>query len=251
LNKEDLFKYVLRLGDNSLILGQRLSEWCGHGPVLEEDIALTNIALDLIGQSRSFLDYAGKIEGEGRTEDDLAFKRDVLDFTNVILVERPNGHFGDTIARQFFMDNFNYFLYQHLVKSEDQQIRAIAMKSLKEVTYHARHSSEWVIRLGDGTEESHEKIQQSINDLWMFTGELFNADKIDKAAQEAGIGADLEIVKKQWYEKVGAVLKEATLDQPEDQWMQSGGKQGTHSEHLGFILAEMQYLPRAYPDAKW
>ena len=173
-------EYVLRIADNALILGQRLGEWCGHGPVLEEDIALTNISLDLIGQTRSLLSYAGELEGKGRDEDKLAFFRDAHDFRNVLLVEQPNGHFGDPIARRFFFDHFSWLFYDALKESKDEQLRAIALKSLKEVTYHRRHSSEWIVRLGDGTQESHDKIQQSINDLWSFTGELYTPDALDK-----------------------------------------------------------------------
>ncbi len=251
MTQEQKFEYLLRLGDNALILGQRLGEWCGHGPALEEDIALTNISLDLIGQARSILTYAGELEGKGRDEDKLAFFRDAHDFRNVLLVEQPNGHFGDTIARQFLYDHFAWLLFNELMQSSDEQVAAIAAKSIKEVTYHRRHSSEWIIRLGDGTEESHAKIQQSINDLWMYTGELYTPDALDEAAHAAGIAPDLTKLADYWHENVHGVLKQATLDIPEDGWMQKGGKQGIHSEHLGFMLAEMQHIPRAYPDAQW
>lgn len=251
MTQEQKFEYLLRLGDNALILGQRLGELCGHGPALEEDIALTNISLDLIGQARSLLTYAGEIEGKGRDEDKLAFFRDAHDFRNVLLVEQPNGHFGDTIARQFLYDHFAWLLFNELMKSSDEQVAAIAAKSIKEVTYHRRHSSEWIIRLGDGTEESHAKIQESINDFWMYTGELYTPDALDEAAHAAGIAPDLNEIGKYWHENVKGVLEQATLQMPEDGWMQKGGKQGVHSEHIGYMLAEMQHIPRAYPDAQW
>jgi len=247
----NLFNYILQQADNTLILGQRLSEWCGHGPVLEQDIALTNIALDLIGQARSLYQYATEIEGKGRTEDDLAFLRDVWDFKNIQLVEQENGHFGTTLVRQFFFDVFNFYFYRALQNSKDETLAAIAVKSLKEVTYHLRYSSEWVIRLGDGTEESHQKVQDAVHDLWMFTGELFVPSEADHAMLKAGIGVDLEKIKPLWVERVTAVFREATLQKPEDGWMQQGGKEGKHTEHLGFILADMQFLQRAYPGAKW
>ncbi len=247
----NLYNYILQQADNTLILGQRLSEWCGHGPVLEQDIALTNIALDLIGQARSLYQYATEIEGKGRTEDDLAFLRDVWDFKNIQLVEQANGHFGTTLVRQFFFDVFNFHFYRALQNSKDETLAAIAVKSLKEVTYHHRYSSEWIIRLGDGTEESHQKVQGAVNDLWMFTGELFVPSTADQAMLEAGIGVDLEKIKQLWMEKVTAVFQEATIRKPEDTWMQKGGKEGKHTEHLGFILADMQFLQRAYPGAKW
>lgn len=249
--QHDKIDYLLRLGDNALILGQRLGEWCGHGPILEEDIALTNLSLDLIGQARSVLSYAGEIEGKGRDEDRLAFFRDTQQFRNVLLVEQPNGHFGDTIARQFYYDHFAWLLFDALQASNDAQLAAIAAKSLKEVTYHRRHSSEWVIRLGDGTAESHEKIQQSINDLWSFTGEMYTADELDRRVAASGLGADLDEIAKYWKQNVAGVLAQAGLSLPESGWMQTGGKKGVHSEHLGFVLAEMQHLPRMYPDAQW
>ena len=245
------FEYLLRLADNALILGQRLGEWCGHGPVLEEDIALTNISLDLIGQARMLLSHAGAVEGQGRDEDKLAFFRDAHEYRNVLLLEQPNGHFGDTIARQFLFDHFAWLMYDALLESKDEALKAIAAKSIKEVTYHRRHSSEWMIRLGDGTDESHEKIQKSLNDLWMYTGEMFQADALDQAAMEAGIGAGLSAIKVLWKHNVEGVLRQAKLAIPKDDWMQSGGKKGIHSEHMGFLLAEMQHLPRMYPDAQW
>ncbi len=250
-HKELLLEYVLRIADNALILGHRVSEWCGHGPNLETDIGLTNIALDLVGHSRSLLQYAAEVEGKGRSEDDLAFLRDIRDFKNVLLVEQANGNFADTIARQFLFDSFNYHFYAALCNSTDQQLVAIAEKAIKELNYHYRYSAEWVIRLGDGTEESHQKMQAAIDELWPYTGELFEADEIDQAMQEAGVGVDLAAVKVLWLERVEAILKEATLERPKDSWMQKGGKQGRHSEQMGLILAEMQWMQRAYPNMEW
>lgn len=249
--QEALVEYLLRLGDNALVLGHRLSEWVGHAPALEEEMATANVALDLIGQARSWYAYAGEVEGRGRDEDALAYHRDAIDFHNVLLVEQPNGHYGDTIARQFLFDAFHHELLQALSASADARIAEIAAKSLKESGYHLRRSGEWVIRLGDGTEESHERIQASVDDLWMYTGEPFAMDEVDRLLLRDGTAADLEPLRLRWQEHVGSVLEEATLVRPEDGWMQSGGKQGTHTEHLGYLLAEMQFLPRAYPDARW
>jgi ring-1,2-phenylacetyl-CoA epoxidase subunit PaaC len=246
-----MFEYLLRLGDNSLILSQRLGEWCGHGPVLEQDIALTNIALDLLGQTRMYLSYAGEIEGKGRSEDDLAYFRDAHQFFNCLLVERPNGDFGQTIARQFFFDVFNFYQLKGLLNSTDQRLREIAEKALKEATYHLRFSSEWVIRLGDGTEESHTRMQNAIQTLWPFAGEHYTPDALDLEMTAQGIAPDLQEIKSLWDIKVAEVLQEATLTLPETSWMQSGGKQGRHSEHLGFLLAEMQHIQRTYPGNVW
>jgi ring-1,2-phenylacetyl-CoA epoxidase subunit PaaC len=232
-------------------MGHRLSEWCGHGPVLEQDIALINIALDLVGQAKSFLEYAAEVEGEGRDADDLAYKRIERNFRNVLLAEQPNEDFAFTIVRQFLFDAFQQPFYQRLTGSKDAQIAAIAAKSLKEVNYHLRFSSEWTIRLGDGTDVSHQKMQTALDELWMFTGELFEMTETDKVLIEKGIAVNLNEIKTIWDKKVDAILTEATLQRPTDGWMQSGGKKGVHTENLGYILAEMQYLPRAYPDAKW
>jgi ring-1,2-phenylacetyl-CoA epoxidase subunit PaaC len=245
------FDYCLRLGDSSLILGHRLSEWCGHGPVLEEDIALINVSLDLIGRATNLLKYAGEIEGQGRTEDDLAYLRNERHFQNLLITEQPNGDFAVTIARQFFMDAFSYFLYDSLQSSSDKQLAAIAEKAIKEIRYHLRHSSEWMLKLGDGTPESHERLRNAVNQLWRFTGEMFIADETDKLLQEAGIAPDLAAIKINWDTMVNEVLEKATLTRPEDTFMQTGSKKGIHTEHLGFLLAEMQYLPRMYPGAKW
>lgn len=249
--RHTLFEYLLRLGDNALVLGHRLSEWVGHAPELEEEVATANVSLDLIGQARSWLAYAGELEGQGRDEDALAYHRDVLDFRNALLVEQPNGHYGDTIARQFLFDAFHYHVLEELTASADERIAALAAKGVREVAYHLRRSGDWMVRLGDGTELSHARMQASVAELWPYTGELFAADAVDRALLEAGIGADLERVHGRWDAHVGEVLHDATLDRPDDDWMQSGGKQGAHSEHLGYILAEMQFLPRAYPDARW
>lgn len=246
-----LYEYLLRLADNALILGQRLTEWIGHAPALEEELGSANVALDLIGQARGWLAYAGTVEGTGRDEDALALHRDVLDFRNVLLVEQPNGHYGDTIARQYLFDAFHYPLLEALRGCSDQHIAAIAAKSCKEAGYHRRRSAEWMIRLGDGTAESHAKLQRSVDTLWPYTGELFAPDEVDRTLQSAGVAADLTTVHEAWDEDVARTLKTATLQRPAASWMQSGGKQGRHSEQLGYILAEMQFLPRAYPDAHW
>jgi ring-1,2-phenylacetyl-CoA epoxidase subunit PaaC len=241
----------LRLGDDSLILGQRLSEWCGHGPILEEDIALTNIALDLVGQATSFLKYAGEIEEKGRDEDQLAFLRFDIEYRNILLVEQPNGDFGDTLMRQFLIATFQRFLYEKLQGSSDKTIAAIAEKSLKEVKYHFKHSAEWIIRLGDGTEESHERIQSSLDNLWRFTEELFFQDEVNDILNRVGVAFDLQAIKKLWIDQVTAVLSEATLKIPVLQYFNNGGRVGMHSEHLGKLLAEMQFMQRAYPGNTW
>ncbi len=250
-DRELLFEYLLRLGDNALILGHRLSEWCGHGPVLEQDIAITNIALDLVGQSRSWLSYAGEVEGKERGEDELAYLRDVWDFRNALLVEQPNGDWAVTIVRQFLFDVFNYYLHRELMQSKDEQVAAIAAKSFKEISYHLRYSSEWMIRLGDGTDLSHQKMQDALNLLWPFHGELMQEDELDQQIAALGIAPRLSALKPLYDQKVQEILAEATLSKPDGAWMQKGGKQGKHSEHLGFILAELQFLQRAYPNAVW
>lgn len=246
-----LFEYLLRLGDNGLILGHRLSEWCGHGPVLEEDIALSNIGLDLIGQATLWLGKAAEIEGKGRDADDLAFKRDILDWRNCLLVEQPNGDFAVTIARQFLFDCYHHALLETLVGAPEPDIAAIAAKAIKEVVYHRRHSGEWLIRLGDGTEESHRRAQTAVDQIWGYTHELFAGDDLDRKVAALGIGVDPATLKPAWDAMVTPVLGEATLRRPSDDWSVRGGRQGIHSEHLGYILAEMQFLPRAYPDAVW
>lgn len=245
------FEFLLRMGDNALVLAQRLSEWVGKGPVLEEDIAQTNVGLDLIGQARLWLSYAGEVEGEGRDEDALAFRRDQHEFRNALLVEQPNGDYADTIARQFLFDRWHLLALRAMVASRDERVAAIAAKSVKEVAYHAERSSDWVIRLGDGTDRSHRRMQDAIDALWMYTGELFLPDAVDEEMAEAGIGPDLAALAAPWRESVGAVLAEATLALPSDDFAQRGGRQGRHTEHLGHLLTEMQFLQRAYPDARW
>ncbi len=251
-NQEALFEYCLRLGDTSLILGQRVSEWCGHAPILEEDIAMSNISLDLIGQARIILTYAGQVEDKGRTEDDLAYLRDARQFRNLLLVEQPNGDFAMTTARHFLVSVYNFHLYNLLSKSSDETIAAFAAKSLKEVAYHVRHSSDWVIRLGDGTTESSKRMQDAINDLWYFTDDMFQADAVDAFLLETGIAADMKEVKKSWDQTVSDTFKKARLSMPvTNNALRMGSRDGNHTEYLGYILAEMQFLPRAYPDAKW
>jgi ring-1,2-phenylacetyl-CoA epoxidase subunit PaaC len=249
--KQALFNYLLRLGDNAAILGHKLSEWCGHGPELEEDIAIINTALDLLGHARSIYTYAGEVEGKGRNEDDLAFLRIERDYKNALITELPNGHYGDTIARQFLFDQFNYLLFTELEKSTDETVAAIAAKSVKEIRYHLRRSTEWVLRLGDGTEESHNRIQESFNNVWAYTGDLFVQDESDTVVISEGIGPDLNSIQPIWREKVKAALAEATLITPEDGWMHSGSKEGRHTEHMGYILSELQYMQRTYPGCEW
>ncbi len=246
-----LFEYIIRIADNALILGHRISEWCGHGPSLETDIGMTNISLDLIGHARNLFDYAGKVEGKGHTEDDLAFLRDTREYKNLLLVEQPNIDFAYTIARQFIFDTFNYHFFEALLQSKDEQLAAIAEKSIKEVAYHYRWSAEWIIRLGDGTDISHKKIQEALDDMWMYTGECFEMDALDEQMLAEGIGVDLNAVKAKFDERVDTVLAQATLKKPHEEWMQQGGKQGLHSEHLGHILAELQFMQRAYPNNEW
>ncbi len=262
--------FTLHLADTNLILAQRNAEWCGHGPILEQDIAITNISLDLLGQSRNFYQYAAqlinkriksaeseapplevperegtKFEGEA-TEDSLAYLRTEREFKNCLLVEQPNGDWGQTVLRQFFFSAYQFLLYEKLQHSNDEQIAAIAAKALKEVTYHLRWSSEWVIRLGDGTDESHQRMLHAIDELWRYTGELFIA-----ADYETTAGFDVSILKDSWMKKITAVFDEATLPIPEKIFMQTGGKTGTHTEHFGFILSELQYLQRTYPNVEW
>lgn len=252
MTKAQHFAAVLRLGDDALVLGQRLSAWCGHGPILEEDIALSNIALDLIGQARNFFTLAGTLENEGRDEDALAYFRSDREFQNHLLVEQPNGHFGDTVVRQMFFSAFALDRYMFLAhQTVNSDVAGIAAKAVKELHYHWEHAAQWVIRLGDGTPESQHKVQDSVNHLWAFTGEFFVPDDVDTACTEAGLMPDLRELESSWHEKVAACLERATLRVPEKGWTHQGGKQGMHSEHLSYMLAEMQVLPRTYPDAKW
>ena len=249
--QEALIEYCLRLGDNSLILGHRISEWCGHGPILEEDIALTNIALDLVGQARTLLTYAGEVEGKGRTEDDLAYLRQVREYRNCLLLEQENGDFARTIVRQFLFDSYHVPFLEALRSSTDTTLAAFAEKSLKEATYHLRHSSEWMIRLGDGTEESKTRVQGALNELWMYSRELFETDEVESVLQKEKIAPNMDAIKKTWTTNVAGILELATLTQPEASWMQSGGRTGKHSELLGYILAELQYVQRSYPGCEW
>jgi ring-1,2-phenylacetyl-CoA epoxidase subunit PaaC len=245
-------EYLLRLADTTLVLSQRLCEWCGKGPALEEDMALTNVALDLIGQARFWYEYAGELEGKGRNEDALAFRRDAGEFRNLMLVEQPNGTYADTMARQFLFDTWHYLLLQKLCASADERIAGIADKALKEVAYHVRRSSDLIVRLGDGTERSRWMMQAAFDDLWTWTGEMFEADAVDEAVARQGIVSDPRSLRNAWLAHVGTVFQQATLCVPAaDTWMQKGGKQGVHSEHLGYLLAEMQFLQRAYPAAIW
>ena len=248
---EALYNYTLHLADNALIMGHRLSEWTGHGPALEQDIAITNIALDLIGQSRSFYQYAAITNGNECTEDSLAYLRDAIEFKNTLLVELPNGDWAKTILKLFLFSTYQYFLYKKLKGSSDQQLSAIAEKSLKEVTYHVRWSSEWVIRLGDGTEESHSRIMNALDELWPYTDELFITSDYEKQTADNGIGIDINSIKNEWSEKVKKVFSESTLLFRETRLLQTGGKDGKHTEHLTSVLNEMQFLQRTYPGCEW
>ena len=246
-----LINYILHLADNALILGHRNSEWCGHGPVLEQDIAITNISLDLIGQARNFYQCAAVLIGNDASEDTLAYLRDEKEFKNCLLVEQPNGDWAKTILRQFLFSAYQFYLYTELQNSKDDQLAAIAEKSLKEVTYHLRWSSEWVVRLGDGTEESQQRIKKAINELWMYAGELFITADYEIKMAENGYGVDPATLKSKWKEKVKTVFGEAMLAFPGDSIIQTGGKNGEHSEHLDKILADLQMLQRTYPGCAW
>ena len=249
--QEALFEFLLRKADDSLIIGHRLSEWCGHGPILEEDIALTNIALDLIGQATELYKYAAEVEGKGRNEDDLAFLRIEREYKNVLLVEQTNGDFGKTIVRQFFFDHFEHLLYEGLMNSKDERISAIATKTIKEIKYHLRHSGEWIIRLGDGTEESHDRVQESVNLLARFVDEMFFQNEVDEILIKEGIIPDVKEFRAAFDKNIGDILEEATLSLPEENYQMSGGRKGVHSEHLGYLLAELQYMQRTYPGMEW
>lgn len=247
----DVFDYLLRLGDTTLILAQRLSEWCGKGPAFEEDMALANTTLDLLGQARLWLTYAGEIEGKGRDEDALAFLRDAHDFRNLLLVEQPNDDYAATIVRQFYFDAWYSLLLRQLTKSTDARLAEIAEKAVTEVTYHVRRSSDLVVRLGDSTEESHTRMQTAADDLWSFTGEMFATDAVEERLAAQSIAPNPATLREPWLQYVSEVFHTATLTLPSDAWMQKGGKQGRHTEYLGYLLAEMQFLQRAYPGAKW
>ena len=248
---EATVEYLLRLGDTSLVLGQRLGEWIGHSPALEEDLGLANLALDLMGQARLLLTYAGEVEGQGRDEDALAFFRDAPQFKNLTLAEQPNGDFAQTIMRQFLLDAWQIELYEALVASTDSRLAAIAAKAVKESRYHYRFSSGWVVRLGDGTEESHRRMQSALDALWRFTDEIFASDEIDDQMAAAGIAPKLALLQPRWSARVDEVLREATLQRPQSARYPWHGKRGVHSEHLGHMLTEMQHLQRTYPGAQW
>ncbi len=249
--KDALFTYTLRLADNALILGHRLSEWCGHGPFLEEDIGVINTALDVLGRCRMLYSYAAEVEGEGRDEDDLAFHRDEREFTNYLLMEQPKGDFAYTTIRQFYADVWNLHFYTELCNSKDETLAAIARKVVKECRYHFRHNAEWVKRLGDGTEESHKRMNNAIDQASRFVNEMFEMDDVDQMMVDAGIGVDLNVVKEQWLASVDGVFAEATLQRPEPEYDRSGGRKGLHTEQLGFLLAEMQYVQRCHPGLQW
>jgi ring-1,2-phenylacetyl-CoA epoxidase subunit PaaC len=249
--EKQLFNYLLRLADSSLILGHRLSEWCGHGPVLEEDIALTNISLDFVGRANSLYEYAAKVESKAKTADDLAYLRNEREFFNNLLAEQPNGDYAQTILRQYLTDAFEIHFYEALSKSKDETLAGIAAKSLKEIQYHLRHSSSWMLRLGDGTEESNRRLQNSLDEIYRFTGSLFETDENDSVLIAGGIVPDLSAIQHQWQKDTDSTLEKAMLKKPEKVWMQKGNLQGKHTEHLGYILAEMQSVHRAYPGVKW
>lgn len=246
-----LLNYTSRLGDNALVLGQRLIELVAHGPELEEELANANIALDYIGQARMFYSYAADLEGLGRTEDDFAFLRDSPEFRNLLLVEQPNGHFGDTIVRQVLFDSFYVLQLEALTRCSAPGLAEIAARAVKEIRYHIRHASQWLVRLGDGTDESHARVAQSLRDLWCFTGDLFDGDAVDDSMRDAWNGPDLAQIEQRWRSDVAAFLERATLPMPADGWMAKGGRQGVHGEHFGYLVAEMQHLQRAYPGASW
>ncbi len=242
---------TLRLGDNALVLGQRLAELVTRAPELEEELATANFALDYIGQARLYYSYAGELEGRGRTEDDFAFLRDAPEFRNVLLVERPVAHFGDTIVRQFLFESFYSLQLEALCGCRDERLAEIAARAVKEIRYHLRHVSQWLVRLGDGTEESHDRVQRSLDDYWRYTGELFAADEADDTFAREWNGPQLAALEGDWNAKVDAVLAEATLVRPPTQWMAGGGRAGRHTEDLGYLIAEMQFMQRAYPGARW
>lgn len=249
--KDTLFRYLVRLGDNALVLAQRLIEIVADGPELEEELANANFSLDYLGQARLFYTYAGEVEGEGRTEDDFAFWRSDREFENFLLVEQPNGHFGDVIVRSVLFDAFYLQQLEALAECSDRRLAEIALKAAKEIRYHLRYASQWLVRLGDGTEESHRRVQRSLDELWEFTGELFAGDEVDATFAEEFDGPDPGLLRKEWAANIAAIVKEATLTLPEDGWMASGGREGRHSEDFGYMIAEMQHLQRSYPGLNW
>jgi len=251
ISETPLVLYALRRADDALILGHRLSEWCGHAPALEEDMALANIALDLLGQARSLYSYAAEVEGKGNDEDKFAYLRDVRQYRNLLLAEQLNGDFARTLARQFFYSAFADLYWRAMMQSRNPTLAAIAAKSEKESAYHLRHSSEWIIRLGDGTDESHRRAQAAIDDLWAFTGEMFEVDEVERGLIDAAIAVDPAMLKAKWLKTVTGVVAEATLALPKSDWMQLGGRHGRHSEHLGHLLSELQSMQRTFPGATW
>ena len=251
MSNKDLLNYTLQLADDVMILGHRLSEWTGHGPVLEQDIALSNIALDLIGEARNLYQYAAKQEGNGKTEDDYPYKRDVLQWKSALLVEQQNGDFAQTIVRQFLFDCYHYYHLEALSKSTDEQLTFIGAKSVKESRYHLQYSAEWMVRLGDGTEESHARMQKAIEDKIHYFEELFLPTEIESRLIESGIAPDLTLIREKAYSKLNSVILESTLSLPEKIYTQQGGREGKHTEHFGFILAELQFMQKTYPDMKW
>jgi len=251
VSETPLVLYALRRADDALILGHRLSEWCGHAPMLEEDMALANMGLDLLGQARELYSYAAKVEGNGNDEDKLAYLRDVRQYRNLLLLEQPNGDFACTMVRQFFYSIFADLYWRAMMNSRDTTLAAVAAKSEKESAYHVRHSSEWIIRLGDGTDESPRRAQTAIDDLWAYTGEMFEVDDSERGLIDAGIAIDPATLRQQWLETVSNVLREATLTLPRSDWMQRGGRNGRHSEHLGHLLSELQSMQRTFPGATW
>jgi ring-1,2-phenylacetyl-CoA epoxidase subunit PaaC len=251
VSETPLVLYALRRADDALILGHRLSEWCGHAPMMEEDMALANMGLDLLGQARELYSYAAKVEAKGNDEDKFAYLRDVRQYRNLLLLEQPNGDFAGTMARQFFYAVFADLYWRAMMTSRDATLAAIAAKSEKESAYHVRHSSEWMIRLGDGTDESHSRTQTAVDDLWAYTGEMFEADDSERGLIDAGIAVDPATLRPRWLETVSNVLRGATLTLPKSDWMQQGGRSGRHSEHLGHLLSELQSMQRTFPDATW
>lgn len=249
--QRDLVEYLLRLGDDRLVLGHRLSEWCGHGPILEEDIALANIALDLVGQANLLLELAGREEGAGRDQDALAYFREAVEYRNALICELPKGDFAFTIVRQFLVAVHAVLLFEKLQQSTHKDLAGIAAKAFKETRYHARHCADWVLKLGDGTEESHARGQHALDELWRFTGELFDVDDVERRLIESGVAVDAAALRERWTQQVARVLAEATLRMPDESFMQRGGRVGRHTEHLGHLLAEMQIVARSFPGAKW
>ena len=249
--KEAFYEYCIRLADNSLIQGQRLSEMCSRAPFIEEDLALTNIALDMIGRAQAIYKYAAGMEEKGKSEDDLAYRREEKEYHNQLITEIPNGDFAQLMAKHFYISAYELFLYSELEKCKDETLAGIASKAIKEIRYHWEHVSDWVLRLGDGTEISHKKMQKALNELWPYTAEMFEMDEIEMCLLKEGLAVDLIPVKARWEHEILRVISEATLIPPDDTYMQSGGRKGIHTEHMGHLLAEMQYLQRTYPDAKW